>query len=136
MDNNQQLQKSYLSVYFWALLVVILLAGILGWVLYLNLYNEGPKGNVTISNTEETKFDRSSREFTIQELSAFDGKDSGLIFTAYKGVIYDVSDSPLFEEGKHYGHLAGLDLTEFMVDAPHADEVFIGFEVVGQLESI
>lgn len=74
------------------------------------------------------------RTWTVEELSAFDGKDGSPSYTSYEGIIYDVSESPLFEEGEHFGHFAGMDLTEAMAEAPHGDEVFVGFNIVGQLE--
>lgn len=75
------------------------------------------------------------RTFTEEELSQFNGKDGAPIYTAYDGIIYDVSDSPLFKEGEHFGHLAGKDLTTAMEGAPHAEEVFAGFDIVGKLGS-
>jgi predicted heme/steroid binding protein len=75
------------------------------------------------------------RSFTLEELAQFDGKDGAPTYVAYDGLIYDVSESALFQEGEHFGHLSGQDLTAAMAEAPHADEVFVGFEVVGQLAS-
>jgi predicted heme/steroid binding protein len=54
---------------------------------------------------------------------------------AYKGIIYDVTESRLWRNGKHYEHWAGQDLTPELVDAPHTDTVFEKFEKVGQAES-
>lgn len=75
------------------------------------------------------------RTFTVEELAQFDGKDDAATYTAYNNIIYDVSTSPLFKEGEHFGHLAGKDLTEAMKEAPHTDEVFAGFDIVGKLGS-
>ena len=41
--------------------------------------------------------------------------------------------SDLFEDGDHYGHLAGQDLTLEMEDAPHLDDVLDNFPLVGIL---
>lgn len=73
------------------------------------------------------------RVFSAQELTAFDGKEGRLAYVGYENLIYDVTASPLFEEGKHFSHLSGQDLTEFMANAPHGGEVFAEFEVVGRL---
>jgi predicted heme/steroid binding protein len=71
--------------------------------------------------------------YTKEELSLNNGKSSSTVWIAYKGKIYDVSSSDLFEDGDHYGHLSGQDLTQEMDDAPHFDDVMENFEVVGLL---
>lgn len=136
MENEQASKKSSTG-YIGILLVIAIVVGGLGWVLFINTTLDDDATEETITTViEPAVYDKATREFSIAEMAAFDGKDGSLIYTAYKGVIYDVSASPLFEEGKHYGHMTGLDLTEFMVDAPHADEVFVGFESVGLLEEV
>jgi predicted heme/steroid binding protein len=52
---------------------------------------------------------------------------------AYKGLIYDVSRSRLWRNGKHYEHWAGQDLTDELKDAPHDDWVFQNFDPIGRL---
>jgi predicted heme/steroid binding protein/uncharacterized membrane protein len=77
---------------------------------------------------------REQRRFTVSELKEYDGRAGRPAYSAFKGKVYDVSDSPLWDQGEHTGgHPAGLDLTESMIDAPHGDEVFAGFPVVGEL---
>ncbi|MGB1217657.1 MAG: cytochrome b5 domain-containing protein [Saprospiraceae bacterium] len=57
------------------------------------------------------------------------------MWVAYQGVIYDVQESRLWRNGKHYQHWAGQDLTEELDDdAPHTEKVFEKFKIVGQLE--
>ncbi len=73
--------------------------------------------------------------FTTQELSKYNGKGGARSYTAFEGVVYDVTDSKLWALGEHFGLQAGTDLTEKMKDAPHGPEVFSGFPVVGTLES-
>ncbi len=48
-------------------------------------------------------------------------------------VIYDVSESRLWKNGKHYEHWAGQDLTEELADAPHTEKVFLKFQPIGHL---
>jgi len=72
---------------------------------------------------------------TLRELKTFDGRDGKPAYIAYKGKVYDVTQSALWKEGDHEGmHRAGRDLTEMLAGAPHGDEVFEGFPVVGTLE--
>jgi predicted heme/steroid binding protein/uncharacterized membrane protein len=71
---------------------------------------------------------------TLEELRYFDGKDGKKTYFAYKGIIYDVTDSPLWKDGRHMERLdAGLDLTDFLSQAPHGEEVFETLPVVGSL---
>jgi len=62
------------------------------------------------------------------------GQDKPEIWCAFKGLIYDVSLSKLWRNGKHYEHWAGQDLTEEMEDAPHTVNVFDKFTVIGKLQ--
>jgi predicted heme/steroid binding protein len=73
------------------------------------------------------------KTFTLEELKKFDGKDGRLCYVAYKGFVYDVTESPLFENGRHYEHFAGCDLTREMENAPHKDEVFRKYRIVGKI---
>ncbi len=71
--------------------------------------------------------------FTSEELKQFNGKAGKPAYVAFKDKVYDVSDSDLFVDGDHEGmHYAGRDLTDGMLDAPHGDEVFENFPVVGE----
>ncbi len=67
------------------------------------------------------------------QLALYNGTDKDRIWVAYKGLIYDVTRSKLWKNGKHYEHWAGQDLTEEMQDAPHADWVFDKFDAVARL---
>jgi predicted heme/steroid binding protein len=75
-------------------------------------------------------------EFSKSYLALRNGQDKPQIWVAFKGIIYDVTDSRLWKNGKHYEHWAGQDLTEELKDAPHSDQVFAKFEVVGRLLTV
>ncbi len=81
----------------------------------------------------ETVRKKKGREFTIQELSMFNGKEGKPAYVAYKGKVYDVTDSSQWTGRDHLGHAAGEDLTEPMDIAPHADDVMERMKVVGVL---
>lgn len=72
-------------------------------------------------------------EFTRSQLALHNGQDKETIYVGFKGLIYDVTNSRLWRNGKHYEHWAGQDLTPELADAPHAEEVFEKFEVIGKL---
>ncbi len=72
------------------------------------------------------------KTFNEDELREFDGSDPEKpVYIAFNGKVYDVSDHPLFIDGLHFEHSAGMDLTEDMDDAPHTDEVMGELTVVG-----
>jgi pyruvate ferredoxin oxidoreductase beta subunit len=76
------------------------------------------------------------KKFTLEELAKFDGKEGRPAYVAYKGKVYDLSESWLWEDGDHQGlHEAGKDLTEEMEDSPHEDDSLSDFPVVGELEN-
>lgn len=73
------------------------------------------------------------KEFTLDELKAYDGKDGRPAYVAYKGIVYDVTESAMWADGDHEGmHVAGQDLTDAHADAPH-DEHILDFPEVGRL---
>jgi len=75
------------------------------------------------------------RTFTKEELAKYDGRD-GVAYVAYCGKVYDVSQSFLWQRGRHQvAHRAGHDLTEALKEAPHASELLERFPVVGKLLS-
>src|SRR5690554_732999 len=71
--------------------------------------------------------------FTRAQLAIRNGQDRPQVWVAYKGLIYDVTESRLWRNGMHYEHWAGQDLTDELPDAPHSERVFDRFEVVGVL---
>lgn len=71
--------------------------------------------------------------YTRSQLALRNGQDREEVWCAYKGIIYDVSASRLWRTGKHYEHWAGQDLTTELADAPHSNNVFTRFPVVGKL---
>ncbi len=72
--------------------------------------------------------------YTLQQLALRNGQDKPEVWIAYKGKIYDVTDSRLWRGGKHYEHWAGQDLTSELADAPHTKTVFERFKMVGLLK--
>lgn len=72
---------------------------------------------------------------TSEELAEYNGQDGSPAYIAVDGVIYDVTDSDLWEEGEHNGFEAGQDLTDGLFDeSPHGDSVLDRVPVVGSLE--
>ena len=54
------------------------------------------------------------KKFTLEGLAKYDGREGRQAYIAYKGKVYDVSESWLWEDGDHQGlHEAGKDLKEW-----------------------
>jgi predicted heme/steroid binding protein len=80
-----------------------------------------------ISVTEQKKI-------TMQELEENNGKNGKPAYFAYKGKVYDVSQSSFWLDGDHLGmHQAGKDLTEELELAPHKEENFQRVKLIGEL---
>jgi predicted heme/steroid binding protein len=75
-----------------------------------------------------------TKKITRQELEANNGKNGKPAYLAYKGKVYDVSESSFWLDGDHIGmHEAGKDLTEELEMAPHREENFKRVKFVGDL---
>jgi predicted heme/steroid binding protein len=74
-------------------------------------------------------------QYTRNQLALRNGQDKPEIWFAYKGIVYDVTGSKLWRNGKHYEHWAGQDLTPELKDAPHNENVFEKFKIIGKLSS-
>ena len=73
------------------------------------------------------------KDFSAAELATFNGQGGQPAYVAYKGVVYDVTESSMWGGGDHEGaHKAGTDLTAEHADAPH-DVYITDFPEVGKL---
>lgn len=77
--------------------------------------------------------DKELEEYTRSQLALRNGQDRDEVWVAYKGLIYDVTESRLWRNGKHYEHWAGQDLTHELKDAPHTETVFERVKAIGTL---
>ena len=74
------------------------------------------------------------KKFTRQQLTQYDGTMGKPAYIAYKGKVYDITESKHWKNGLHKGlHFAGQDLTEEMKTAPHTEKLIFKFPVVGEL---
>jgi predicted heme/steroid binding protein len=71
---------------------------------------------------------------TRAQLALRNGQDKPEIWIAFNGLVYDVTASRLWRNGKHYEHWAGQDLTPELADAPHTAMVFDKFKPIGRLK--
>ncbi|WP_296620617.1 cytochrome b5 domain-containing protein [Marivirga sp.] len=73
------------------------------------------------------------KKYSPQQLALRNGQDRDEIWIAYKGIIYDATNSKLWRNGTHYEHWSGQDLTDELKDAPHTEMVFERLNVIGEL---
>ena len=75
------------------------------------------------------------KTITREELSRCDGRGGAPAYVAYRGLVYDVSGSFHWQEGRHQAmHSAGVDLTDAIDAAPHEAEFLTDrFPVVARL---
>lgn len=74
------------------------------------------------------------RTFTLEELAVYNGKDGQPAYVAVEGVVYDVSGSARWKDGRHNGYEAGADLTAGILGrSPHGTIVLGRMPIVGTL---
>lgn len=73
------------------------------------------------------------KTFTLEELKTYNGEDGALAYVAVDGVVYDVTQSKLWANGKHNGNIAGKDLSEAINKSPHGKGKLKNLPIVGKL---
>jgi predicted heme/steroid binding protein len=56
-------------------------------------------------------YDRQQKQFTIEELSQYNGKNGKPVYVAVDGIVYDLSNVKPWASGMHFDVVAGKDLT-------------------------
>jgi predicted heme/steroid binding protein len=79
------------------------------------------------------------QRFTLEQLAQYDGKEGRLAYVAVDGVVYDVSGSQKWPDGRHtscnLGAMAGQDLSAVMNQAPPSMRALLEqMPVVGTLQ--
>jgi len=71
-------------------------------------------------------------EITPDELSQYDGKDGKPAYVAVNGIVYNVSEYPVWSDGSHFGLSAGTDVSESFRQC-HDNTILEKLEIVGKL---
>ena len=75
------------------------------------------------------------KEFDLENLKEFNGKDGKPVYVAYKGRVIDVTNSKFWKTGLHMKrHPSGTDLTTDIEAAPHGTDVLDRYPQVGVLK--
>lgn len=74
------------------------------------------------------------KEFTLDELKKYDGKNGHKAYVAVEGKVYDVTDVKAWAGGEHHGNVAGTDVTDALLNkSPHGSKVLDKLTQVGKL---
>ena len=77
------------------------------------------------------------KEFDIEELSTFDGKEGRPAYVAHQGRVFNVTESKIWKKGVHMRrHHAGKDLTTDLKGAPHGIKMLERYPQVGVLKRV
>nr|WP_034553282.1 cytochrome b5 domain-containing protein [Carnobacterium funditum] len=74
-----------------------------------------------------------TKNFTLDELSQYDGKNGNDAYVTVDGNVYDVTHVDKWQNGNHYGVQAGTDCTTAINSSPHGSSVLNGLLIVGTL---
>ena len=74
-----------------------------------------------------------TKNFTLDELAQYDGKNGHDAYVAVEGIVYDVTNAAKWQNGNHYGVQAGTDCTTAISRSPHGTSVLDGLPIVGTL---
>ena len=75
------------------------------------------------------------KEFTLEELAKFDGKEGRPAYVAINGIVYDITGVTAWSKGGHGGGKPGTDITPLITSkSPHGDRVTKTLKAVGKLK--
>ncbi len=72
-------------------------------------------------------------EFSLEELSMYNGVDMDTMYIAVDGIVYDVTGVAGWASGEHQGYMVGNDVTEGFIMSPHAMATLDDLTIVGVL---
>ena len=80
-------------------------------------------------------YKRAPKEFTLEEVAKYNGKDGTLGYVIINGIVYDTSGIKVWENGNHFGLSAGADLTkQFSNCHSNNSDILKKLKVVGILK--
>lgn len=113
---------------------VLMIAVLVGVFLFFrppSLAGDRAKLDAPLSAAQQQQVD--ARTVTMAEVEGNDGLDGRPAWIAVNGIVFDVSDSPGWEDGEHRGVKAGTDGTDLFVSSPHGYDFMARTPIVGRL---
>lgn len=74
-----------------------------------------------------------TKTFTKTQLAQYNGKIKPQKYVAIDSIVYDVTQVDAWTGANHHGQVAGNDLSEIILKAPHKKTVLAKLPVVGKL---
>lgn len=96
-----------------------------------NEISNSNSANNEASTNSSILTDSGEKTFTIAELAKYDGSNGQPGYVAVDGDVYDLTS--VFQEGKHYSHFAGKELTNAFYSY-HAKKALAKYPIVGKLK--
>ena len=93
-----------------------------------------PLYNITLLINFITLNREAGIKLTPAELAAFDGSNGRPAYVAVNGIIYDVSNSPSWGGGTHFGIYSGKDASAYFKNCHKTDTVLSELPRIGILE--
>ena len=130
-DDQAPLRKNSIGS---LLIGVLLVAALVGAFIFFrppSTAGDPTKLDAPLSATQQQQAD--ARTVSMTELEANDGLEGRPAWIAVNGIVFDVSQSPGWDDGEHRGVKAGTDGTDLFVGSPHTYEFMARTPIVGRL---
>lgn len=92
-----------------------------------------PHGVIKLNNVMKIGRLLPALTLTADELAQHDGLEGRSAYAAVDGIVYDVTESPLWADGAHFGLQAGSDVSEALSQSPHGAGVLDKLPIIGRL---
>lgn len=83
---------------------------------------------------DNCNFYTQQKQFTLAELSQYDGKNGNPAYVAIDGIVYDVSNESVFRNSKNIENIAGKDLTKQFNFYNRINEIINRASKIGELK--
>jgi len=98
-------------------------------------FQKSPRKDEEFKTQKVLNIFNETNDFTLEELSVFNGQNGNPAYVAVNGIVYDVSDSHVWPGAAHFGLNAGNDLTADFNSCHTLNNILSKLPAVGRLVS-